>query len=1338
MRTTKTLTGTTLVRAALVSALLAIASLAMTASSAFGAYSHSTSEPPFTVTGCNQIYDIVVLEAQEMVYVSCSTPSFKNVIKRFDLVGNPKSFSASAPYISGNTLTADPGGTSEEFNNVTKLAVDNSASPNHGLLFVTSTPNVDVFRLNGEFAGALVQPLENSIPNDILGVDVGPDGSIYVTSGLPGSRVSKYGPGFNEVKRLYPSPGFESPYGGPSYVRVDTTGAVWQSHGGTFGESSDPDLNKFEADQFTEELEIGLILPYPSQEKLIRPWVADRSPFAPDPLLTTENFKFDVDLTDNDLYVNRGDRIETYSQGNAEELSFKDAPTFGTGVLTESRAIAVTTDHHVYASTEGNKVVRFGPGSILPDIRTFIPNIAEIGHVDATVHGKVEPAGGANVNKCKVEYGLDTTYSGPDSGSVKCTPDAEGVNYTGNTNVEAKLTGLKTGKVYHYRVTAGNVNGENSGIDRTVIPAFVLQVQTLQIPAEKIDTEGAFLRGTLDPDGIPTTYHFDYGVTSSYGLSTPEVNGGATTGIKTVEEQIQDLPSGKVIHYRIVAKNSTGTTYGPDRTFRVASTPDITNIESLEREPTSALIRAGINPVGFDSEYHVEYGTTSEFGQRLPATDVNIGSGNEPVVVSQKLEGLQEGVTYHFRIVATNKWGTSFSGDTTFDYSPPGCPNDHIRQQTRSSYLPDCRAYELVSPRAAGAVNLFPSDEAKDKCNLSLCVWAVNRGYANSPPRFAYFGGLGAINGLEPPTGEVDMYMATRTSTGWVSSVPGLAGDEAFFTEGKQCSERMDYCIDKRFGEEGGFKRTLAPFLFTAAGDPLGQLPTNLASIPKGHESRGANRMSDDFSHFVFSSGEVELFGPPSPAVAFAPGGVTSGMGSVYDNDIGARTVKIASKLPNGENLPEDKPVKEAIEIPGLSRDGSHILMQTRAGEGFYHLYMRVDDAITYDITGGFGAEFVGMMRDGSKVFLASSAHLTADDTDSGKDLFMWDENSTLPNKLIRISQGNGQGNSDACTATGLNTCSIKTLLPERLHPSKNSLVSIPGQDDVMAEGSGDTYFFSPELLDPEKAGVKNESNLYLYRHSKVQLVTTFDPGTNIKRIQVSLDGAHSAFITSSQLTSYDNNGFEEMYTYDADTGVLLCVSCNPSGDPAAFDVKGSQGGRFMADDGRAFFSTEESLVPQDANGDIMDTYEYVGGRPQLITSGQASRDFTGGSEILSLVAIPELVGLEHVSRDGTDVYFSTFETLVTQDDNGQFVKFYDARTNGGFPDNPDLGPCAAADECHGTDSSPPAAPVVGTSAGLGNGGNVQPEQQKKKKKKKKKKTKNKRHANRHAGGNRG
>ena len=58
-----------------------------------------------------------------------------------------------------------------------------------------------------------------------------------------------------------------------------------------------------------------------------------------------------------------------------------------------------------------------------------------------------------------------------------------------------------------------------------------------------------------------------------------------------------------------------------------------------------------------------------------------------------------------------------------------------------------------------------------------------------------------------------------------------------------------------------------------------------------------------------------------------------------------------------------------------------------------------------------------------------------------------------------------------------------------------------------------------------------------------------------------------------------------------------------PNGEAPAFDVFGSQNGLFMTDDGRAFFYTEQALVPQDTNRGE-DVYEFAEGRPQLITAG--------------------------------------------------------------------------------------------------------------------------------------
>jgi hypothetical protein len=306
---------------------------------------------------------------------------------------------------------------------------------------------------------------------------------------------------------------------------------------------------------------------------------------------------------------------------------------------------------------------------------------------------------------------------------------------------------------------------------------------------------------------------------------------------------------------------------------------------------------------------------------------------------------------------------------------------------------------------------------------------------------------------------------------------------------------------------------------------------------------------------------------------------------------------------------------------------------------------------------------------------------------------------------------------------------------PERRHPNNNDATSVPtAQDDQFAEDTGDIFFYSPELLDPNRPGIQNQKNLYDYHNGAPQLVATLEPGTEINRLQISPDGKHAAFLTKSNLTSYDSNGFKEMYTYDAETGDIQCASCNPTGAAPVGDARASQAGRFMADDGRTFFSTFDALVPRDQNGKITDVYEYVAGHPQLITSGLGSRDYTGGSTVISLFSSNEYTGLEAVSHDGTDVYFSTFETLVGRDHNGEFVKFYDARTGGGFDESPPLGPCAAADECHGVDSSPPKPATIASGATVPGGNVTNPPRQTKHKKKTKRhhKRHHRRHVKRH------
>jgi hypothetical protein len=956
----------------------------------------------------------------------------------------------------------------------------------------------------------------------------------------------------------------------------------------------------------------------------------------------------------------------------------------------------------LFVSSPSSKRVKEIPGVEAPVVTTGAAS--SITRTTATVAGHVDLDGGPNVTECKVQYGTSAT---PYSSSAPCIPAASGgTPYTGPTDITANLSGLSPQTTYHYRVVANNGNGNGFGTDQTFQSSSFVTLKTE--PASEIGPTSATLNGTVSPEGFSTTYYFEYGKTSAYGLVTSApLPVEPSTGDVPESAQITELEEGQQYHYRIVGVNELGKTVGNDETFTTTKRPSIEGFSSENLTEDSADLTAQINPNLAETTYYFEYGKTTDYESVAPVPVGVLPAVNTPEKRVVHIEGL-EGVTYHFRLIAENAAGVSVTEDQTFDFNPPrGCPNHTLRQQTGAAYLPDCRAYELVSAAQAGGAPLLAAGPPSP--------------YASNPGRFAYVALFNAIPGTgEPINGsfEGDMYVASRTALGWVTRYVGVPGSQSLGSSGPPGGEyggnelgwkgepidaSMDHILvwDRAQGGilGGPLSGTYAPDVYDNEGHFLGRLPTNLAEVPESLKDmtqggfQGSVRITPDFSHYAFSAINT----------AFASEGLTEPPGSAYDDEIDSNTVNLISRRQAGEDIPRDPTSgveEEFIRIPAVSNDGSHILMTTAASGGTVHLYMMVDDHLFYEpsldqAAVNQGVKFEGMSSDGTKVFFTTNKQMTPDDTDTSIDLYMWNQETE---SLTRISDsGSGPGNTDACT-------------PANNWTQKCNVVVVPvppveSLDNHMAGNTGEVYFYSPEQLDGAR-GVPNKRNLYVYRDGDVKHVATLEPNQQITRINVAPNGSHAAFITGSKLTSYENAGFEEMYTYDPATRVIKCVSCNPNGSSPTSNVKGSQDGRFMTDDGRAFFSTEEALVPADANG-ITDVYEFVEGRPQLISTGTG--DITGNEF--------QPAGLVGVSADGVDAFIGTYETLVGQDENGAQLKFYDARTNGGFPFEKPPAPCEAADECHGAETNAPPPLQIGTTPRLGAGGNLHPKKKKKCKK---------------------
>jgi len=184
-------------------------------------------------------------------------------------------------------------------------------------------------------------------------------------------------------------------------------------------------------------------------------------------------------------------------------------------------------------------------------------------------------------------------------------------------------------------------------------------------PATLVASSSATLNGSLDPHGLTTSVYFQYGTTTSYGSTTTMQSQTGNT-FRNISANISSLTAGTGYHYRIVATNSAGTTYGADRTFTTLTAtgaPVVTTSSATNVTSSSATLNGSLDPHGVTTTVYFQYGTTTSYGHTTP---MQSQTGNTFRNISANISGLSTHTTYHFRIVATNSGGTRYGSDRTF------------------------------------------------------------------------------------------------------------------------------------------------------------------------------------------------------------------------------------------------------------------------------------------------------------------------------------------------------------------------------------------------------------------------------------------------------------------------------------------------------------------------------------------------------------------------------------------------------------------------------------------------------------------------------------------------
>ena len=289
---------------------------------------------------------------------------------------------------------------------------------------------------------------------------------------------------------------------------------------------------------------------------------------------------------------------------------------------------------------------------------------APVGFTSATLNGTVN----ANNDNTTVtfEYGTTTSYG------TTVTADQSPVTGTTDTAVSKSITGLVNGTTYHYRVVGTNSSGTSNGADRT----FTTGVNPPTVStdaATSITTTSAIMNGTVNANGLSTSVNFEWGHTTSYGLTnsaTPAVVTG-TSNIPVTFNPTTLLPN-TTYHYRVVAQNAGGVIYGADMSFTTNAAPTVTTNAATSVTTTGATLNGTVNANNQSSTVTFEYGTTTAYGTTVTA-DQSPVSGQVSTPVSKAITGLAPNTTYHYRVVGTNASGTGYGADLTFNTSvgPP-------------------------------------------------------------------------------------------------------------------------------------------------------------------------------------------------------------------------------------------------------------------------------------------------------------------------------------------------------------------------------------------------------------------------------------------------------------------------------------------------------------------------------------------------------------------------------------------------------------------------------------------------------------------------------------------
>jgi len=643
------------------------------------------------------------------------------------------------------------------------------------------------------------------------------------------------------------------------------------------------------------------------------------------------------------------------------------------------------------------------------------------------------------------------------------------------------------------------------------------------------------------------------------------------------------------------------------------------------------------------------------------------------------------------------------------------CPNEEFRTGPAAS-LPDCRAYELVTPEDLGRT------QSMTFTGSDLAVPSVDGEHL-------------ALDTLVPigpnPSLLGTRAVFSRTAQGWATSSmvePG-AGAQEFNIE-LLSPDLSQVALEST--TQLNYEETLSATRFFEVG-PVGGPYKLVAEAPSGHEYAtyfsGANAGIPDvpaFTHVILESTDHQLLQP------------------------GPERTRAEETVPGAKNLYDL--TSGALYLVNVEGEGSRLKLIGTCGA-------RLGDGHAEPA----GANTLGAVSaDGSKVFF------TVPDPDAvNRGIGCWNGGTSNPPRLyVQEAERDPSGVvTHKVVEVSAPSAGVQLSSSER-KPAYYNVASADGSEVVFqtatpllkGEGSQENKLFMYNtvtrvltlisnnsipltrgtggrfvLLSSDGTTVYYEANERLYRYDTQTGATNFIaaiaiPARYNEPSYMTPNGQFLMFASGPTTEGIEimgphgpeheprGAGHNELYRYDVADGSVMCVSCGEGIAPtegemfesiAALENQTDETPPFvqMSEDGqRVFFETTARLVPQDTNSTTaigssrnkypgMDVYEWEASGAEE-APGIFCHVVVGCTHLLSTgenVGKSTFLG---ASEDGSNVFLATEAPLVPQA-TPEFPNIYDARVDGGFAPPPIPLPCLS---CQGVGST---APLFGPGASL-------------------------------------